>query len=116
MKFNRTAKVVALVALCLFVIQSAPPPAATAPADNPFFTESALPFHAPPFDKIKDTDYTPAIEAGMKAQLAEIEAIANSPPFSSADDLRSGSDSGRRQSFPSLKRRKAWSRILTSNL
>jgi peptidyl-dipeptidase Dcp len=46
---------------------------------NPFFTESTLPFHAPPFDKIKDSDYQPAIEEGMKQQLAEVEAIANNP-------------------------------------
>src|ERR1700683_294444 len=46
---------------------------------NPFFTPSALPFQAPPFDKIKDEDYQPAIEAGMAQQLAEIRAIANDP-------------------------------------
>src|SRR5205085_11395860 len=38
-----------------------------------------LPYHAPPFDKIKDTDYAPAIEEGMKDQLAEVEKIANDP-------------------------------------
>jgi peptidyl-dipeptidase Dcp len=43
---------------------------------NPFYTESSLPFHAPPFDKIKDADYQPAIEAGMTQQLAEARAIA----------------------------------------
>jgi peptidyl-dipeptidase Dcp len=43
---------------------------------NPFYAESSLPFHAPPFDKIKDTDYQPAIEAGMAQQLAEVRAIA----------------------------------------
>jgi peptidyl-dipeptidase Dcp len=43
---------------------------------NPFYTESALPFHAPPFDRIKDADYRPAIEAGMAQQLAEVRAIA----------------------------------------
>ena len=43
---------------------------------NPFYTESSLPFHAPPFDKIKDADYQPAIEAGMRQQLAEARAIA----------------------------------------
>ena len=43
---------------------------------NPFYTESSLPFHAPPFDKIKDADYQPAIEAGMVQQLAEVRAIA----------------------------------------
>src|SRR5208282_4487688 len=42
---------------------------------NPFYAASALPFHAPPFDKIKDGDYRAAIEAGMKQQLAEIQAI-----------------------------------------
>src|ERR1043165_2221111 len=45
---------------------------------NPLFTPSSLPFQAPPFDKIKDTDYKPALEEGMKQQLAEIDAIANS--------------------------------------
>jgi len=46
---------------------------------NPFLSESTLPFHAPPFDKIKDSDYAPAIEEGMKNQLAEVNAIANNP-------------------------------------
>jgi peptidyl-dipeptidase Dcp len=46
---------------------------------NPFYAESSLPFHAPPFDKIKDTDYAPAIEAGMAQQLAEVRAIAANP-------------------------------------
>ncbi|HXM48778.1 MAG TPA: M3 family metallopeptidase [Pyrinomonadaceae bacterium] len=79
MRFNRLGTIAALVVLCLLVIQYAPQPVTTASAGNPFFTESTLPFHAPPFDKIKDSDYSPAIEAGMKAQLAEIEAIANNP-------------------------------------
>jgi peptidyl-dipeptidase Dcp len=51
----------------------------TAAGTNPFFQESTLPFHAPPFDKIKDSDYQPAIEEGMKQQLAEVDAIANNP-------------------------------------
>ncbi len=46
---------------------------------NPFYAESSLPFHAPPFDRIKDVDYQPAIEAGMAAELREINAIANDP-------------------------------------
>jgi len=46
---------------------------------NPFYAESTLPFHAPPFDKIKDGDYQPAIEAGMAEQLSEIQAIADNP-------------------------------------
>ena len=46
---------------------------------NPFHAPSALPFQAPPFDKIRDEDYLPAIEAGMAQQLAEIQAIAEDP-------------------------------------
>jgi peptidyl-dipeptidase Dcp len=46
---------------------------------NPFYAPSTLPFHAPPFDKIKDEDYQPAIEAGMAEELSEVQAIAGNP-------------------------------------
>ncbi len=46
---------------------------------NPFYSASTLPFQAPPFDKIKDSDYQPAIEAGMAKQLEEVKAIAEDP-------------------------------------
>jgi peptidyl-dipeptidase Dcp len=46
---------------------------------NPFYAPSTLPFHAPPFDKIKDEDYQPAIEAGMAEQIKEIKEIAENP-------------------------------------
>jgi peptidyl-dipeptidase Dcp len=46
---------------------------------NPFYAASTLPFHAPPFDKIKDEDYQPAIEAGMAEELSEVQAIADNP-------------------------------------
>ncbi|MGA2923912.1 MAG: peptidyl-dipeptidase Dcp [Candidatus Sulfotelmatobacter sp.] len=46
---------------------------------NPFYAASPLPFQAPPFDKIKDSDYQPAIEAGMTQQRAEVRAIADNP-------------------------------------
>jgi len=80
---------------------SAPPtvaaaPAAPAPAEppvpaappspppevNPLLEPSPLPFHLPPFDKIKDADYAPAFEAGMAEQRKEIDAIAHAaePP------------------------------------
>ncbi len=52
--------------------------AAFGPA-NPFYAPSTLPYHAPPFDKIKDSDYQPAIEAGIAQQLEEIRAIAINP-------------------------------------
>ena len=55
----------------------APPVPAAAPArENPFFTASTLPYQAPPFDRIRDEDYQPALEEGMRRQLAEIQAIA----------------------------------------
>jgi peptidyl-dipeptidase Dcp len=58
-------------------------PALAAPADfgpsNPFYAPSTLPFQAPPFDKIKDEDFQPAIEAGIAQEQTEIEAIANNP-------------------------------------
>ncbi|MDP9049908.1 MAG: peptidyl-dipeptidase Dcp [Acidobacteriota bacterium] len=47
--------------------------------DNPFYAASALPYQAPPFDKIKDSDYQPAFEAGMAQQLKEIKAITDDP-------------------------------------
>jgi peptidyl-dipeptidase Dcp len=46
-------------------------------ADNPLLTESSLPYHVPPFDKIKDEHFTTAIEAGMRDQLKEVEAVAD---------------------------------------
>jgi peptidyl-dipeptidase Dcp len=46
---------------------------------NPFYSPSTLPFQAPAFDKIKDEDYQPAIEAGMAEELTEIQAIADNP-------------------------------------
>ena len=49
---------------------------------NPFYAPSTLPFQAPPFDKIKDSDYQPAIEAGMAQQKKEMEDIANDPASS----------------------------------
>ena len=47
--------------------------------ENPFFAPSSLSFQAPPFDKIKDEDYQPAMEAGMAEQRKEIQAIADNP-------------------------------------
>jgi peptidyl-dipeptidase Dcp len=45
--------------------------------DNPLLTESSLPYHVPPFDRIKDEHFAPAIEAGMRDQLKEVDAVAN---------------------------------------
>ena len=59
--------------------QSAAAASATLPASNPFAKPSTLPFQTPDFSKIKDSDYLPAILAGMAQQKREIAAIANSP-------------------------------------
>jgi len=48
-----------------------------AESSNPLLSESTLPYHAPPFDKIKDDHFAPAIEAGMREQLKEVDAVAN---------------------------------------
>src|ERR1700722_1362770 len=65
-------------------------PAFAAAADfgpsNPFFAPSTLPFQAPPFDKIKDEDFQPAIEAGMAQQQVEIQAIADNPDAPTFDN------------------------------
>ena len=48
-------------------------------ADNPFLTESPLPYRLPPFDRIDEAHYRPAFEQGMAEQIAEVEAIAALP-------------------------------------
>ncbi len=46
---------------------------------GPFDAPSPLPLHAPQFDKIKDADFQPAMEAAMAQQRVEIDKIANDP-------------------------------------
>jgi peptidyl-dipeptidase Dcp len=47
--------------------------------ENPLLQPSTLPFGAPPFDRIQDSDYLPALESGMAQHIKEIDAIANNP-------------------------------------
>src|SRR5256885_9777587 len=58
---------------------SAPASAGAAPfnSTNPFASASPLLYHAPPFDRIHDADYQPAVEEGMRRQLAEVATIAS---------------------------------------
>src|SRR5260370_11840067 len=49
------------------------------PVDNPLLKESALPYHYPPFDKIKNAHFVPAIEAGMLDQLKKVHVVPNNP-------------------------------------
>ena len=46
---------------------------------NPFFEVSTLPLQMPPFDRIRDEHFVPAMERGMEEHLAEIETIALNP-------------------------------------
>ena len=64
------------VALPALLWAAAASPALSAPAPSPFAVPSSLPYQAPRFDLIKDGDYQPAFDAGMKQQRAEIDAIA----------------------------------------
>ncbi len=48
-------------------------------AENPLLTASTLPYHLPPFDRIQNADYAPALEQGMAEHLKEVEAIADDP-------------------------------------
>ncbi len=46
---------------------------------NPFSSASKLFYQAPPFDKIKNEHYKPALEAGIQQMLVEIQQIVDNP-------------------------------------
>lgn len=46
---------------------------------NPFFSDFNTPFDVPPFDRIDDEHFLPAIEEGIRQHQAEIDAIVNNP-------------------------------------
>ena len=51
---------------------------------NPFLTDWDTPFGIPPFEQIEESDYIPAIQAGIEQQLTEIDIItaeAQEPTF-----------------------------------
>lgn len=81
---NRRFSIALLIALLTIACNRETPSATAAkapeaPHANPLLEKSSLPFEAPPFDRIREADYLPAFEAGMKEQLAQIEAIAGDP-------------------------------------
>jgi len=53
---------------------------------NPLTVQSDLPFQAPRFDRIQDSDYQPAIERGIAEQAAEMTRIANDPAAPTFDN------------------------------
>ena len=64
-------------AVCIFGLGAQVTAMFATDSDNPLMQESTLPYHYPAFDKLKDEHFVPAIEAGMREQLKEIEPIAN---------------------------------------
>ena len=53
---------------------------------NPFLTEWDTPYGIPPYDKIRTSDYIPAIKAGIDEQTAQIEAIVSNPEAPTFDN------------------------------
>lgn len=47
------------------------------PVTNPFFAPSKLHLQAPDFNKIKNSDFKPAIEEGIRQQMVEVKKIAD---------------------------------------
>src|SRR6059058_2420276 len=64
-------------AVCIFGLSAQVTAMFAADSDDPLMQESTLPYHYPAFDKLKDEHFVPAIEAGMREQLKEIQPIAN---------------------------------------
>ena len=67
----------------MLIMASAP---AALAATNPLMRPSTLPYQAPPFDRITDADYQPAIEAGIADSLAEVRKIADNPAAPTFDN------------------------------
>ena len=70
-----------IVPLCGAAKPASPSPSpskkvTTAATSNPLLTESTLPYQMPPFDKIKDEHFQPALEQGIAEEEKEAEAIA----------------------------------------
>ena len=75
---------------------AAPSHADGAVQKNPFAEPSRLPLLAPPFDQIRDSDYPPAFEEGIRQGLAEIGDIASSKsPPTFANTIEAMEKSGR---------------------
>ena len=90
MKISKLLAAPAPFALAMALVVSgsagAGAPAAPAARQNPFLAASTLPYQAPPFDKIKDSDYQPAFDQGMAIQLREVAGIANNPAAPTFDN------------------------------
>jgi len=83
---NRTILLGAVAALAICSLSASWAAAAAPDTGNPFDAPSTLPFQAPPFDRIKDSDFQPAFEKGMAQQIAEMDKIANDPAPATFDN------------------------------
>ena len=59
--------------------EEAKPASSSSTADNPLFAAWTSPFETPPFDRIKNEHFKPAITEGIKRHNEEIKAIAENP-------------------------------------
>jgi peptidyl-dipeptidase Dcp len=85
-----------LVGAAAFALVAAAPLVVAAAEGSALERPSVLPFEAPEFDKIKDSDFQPALEQAMARQRSEIEAIANDPsPPTFANTILALEKSGR---------------------
>ncbi|MED5461673.1 MAG: M3 family metallopeptidase [Pseudomonadota bacterium] len=73
-----TAVGLTLVLLAAGCVENEQPVSLTNDDQNPFMTESDLPYGMPHFDRIRNEHFVPAFEQGMAEQSAEIDAIASS--------------------------------------
>ena len=77
MKLNKTFLTMGLAAALLQMPASSFAQTAGGNRQNPLLTKSSLPFGAPDFSKIQESDYLPAIEAAIREQRANIQKIVN---------------------------------------
>ena len=77
MKLNKTFLTLGLAAALLQMPASSFAQTAGGNRQNPLLTKSSLPFGAPDFSKIQESDYLPAIEAAIREQRANIQKIVN---------------------------------------
>ena len=75
MNFNKTFLTIGLAATLLQMPTSSFAQNAGGNRQNPLLVKSSLPFGAPDFSKIQESDYLPAFEAGIKEQRANIQKI-----------------------------------------
>lgn len=75
MNFNKTFLTLGLAATLLQMPTSSFAQNAGGKRQNPLLVKSSLPFGAPDFSKIQESDYLPAFEAGIKEQRANIQKI-----------------------------------------